>query len=302
MIVDPTNGYVWEVWETWLNSGAWQGANGARFNLNSDTLRPAGWTSGDAGGLSIFAATARYDECQRGQVEHALRLIVKHTTGGYIYPATHSINQSSSANEPQMGQRLRLPASFVIPSNWSIQSKAVAYALKKYGGIITDIGSIFSFSNAPDSRWTGSEFDDIFNNLTVSSFEVVQPTTITTGPRTASPAAPTANAGSNQSSSTLSTTLSGSATGTGITTQWSLYSAGFGYTQPGTANFGNASSLSTTVTFSAQGTYLLVLSVDDNLHQRSLTAVCMLLSTAACRPRSRQAPPQRPILRRPANP
>ena len=40
---------------------------------------PAGWTSGDAAGLPMFPALVRYDECQRGMVEHALRLVVAKT-------------------------------------------------------------------------------------------------------------------------------------------------------------------------------------------------------------------------------
>jgi hypothetical protein len=287
LIVDPLNAdgnsYTWETWRTVLGSDTpwtgWTACNGAQFNLTTGAPRPAGWTSGDAGGLSIFAGTVRYDECERGQVEHAVRLIVKHTQGGYLYPATHEINQSSNTNEPKMGQRLRLPASFVVPTTWSKESQALCYALKKYGGIITDLGSIFSFSNAPDSRWTGNEFSDIENNLTINSFEVVQPTTATTGPRTASPAPPTASAGSNQNISSYTTTLNGSATGTNVVTQWYLYPNGFGYTQPGTANIGNPSALSTTVTFSAQGVYLLVLSADDNLHAVAYSGVYVTVNT-----------------------
>src|SRR3954468_14179128 len=89
IMVAPGAGSVWETWQMKLTSSGWQASNGAKFNLNSDALRPAGWTSGDAAGLSMFVATVRYDECQRGMVEHALRLVVKRSRKEYIYPATH---------------------------------------------------------------------------------------------------------------------------------------------------------------------------------------------------------------------
>ncbi len=37
-----------------------------------------------------------------------------------------------------MGERLRLKASYVIPTNWPIADQAVARALKKYGAIVAD--------------------------------------------------------------------------------------------------------------------------------------------------------------------
>src|SRR5881394_4664109 len=89
IIVAPGTGSFWETWQMKLTQSGWQSSNGAKFNLNSNVLRPAGWTSGDAAGLSMFVATVRYDECQRGMVEHALRLVVKRTRKEYIYPATH---------------------------------------------------------------------------------------------------------------------------------------------------------------------------------------------------------------------
>ena len=78
--------------------------------------------------------------------------------------------------------------------------------------------------------------------------------------------APVVNAGSNQTI-TLPTnvvTLTGSFTddgipGIGVTTQWSKVSG------PGTVTFGNAAALSTTATFSVQGSYVLQLAANDGL-------------------------------------
>ena len=141
----------------------WEASNGAKFDLNSDALRPAAWTSGDAAGLPMFPALVRYDECERGMVEHALRLVVKHTRADFIYPARHyaSVPYTTDANVPAMGQRLRLKSSFAVPDNWTVQEKAVLRAFKKYGALVADNGNFFSISVTPDDRWPGGAFDHL---------------------------------------------------------------------------------------------------------------------------------------------
>jgi len=230
--VAPGTGAFWETWQAKLVDNAWQASNGAKWNLNSNALRPAGWTSADAAGLPLFPALVRYDECQRGMVEHALRLVVKRTRVGPIYPATHaaSVGNLTNANIPAMGQRLRLKASFVIPTTWSKEEKAVLLGLKKYGAIVADNGGFFSVSVCPDSRFPGGCFDHL-STISISNFEVVQTTGPTEGPR--SPGAPSANAGADFSIPFGSTaSLHGAVTGAG-TVRWTR-AAG-----PGAVTFGN---------------------------------------------------------------
>ena len=64
----------------------WHAGSGAIFNLRSNHLRPAGWTSADAAGLPIFPGLARYDEVARGTIDHALRFTVERTRNTYVYP------------------------------------------------------------------------------------------------------------------------------------------------------------------------------------------------------------------------
>ena len=52
---------------------AWAAGSGAIWNLRSNKLRPAGWTSADAAGLPILPGLARYDEVAAGAIDHALR-------------------------------------------------------------------------------------------------------------------------------------------------------------------------------------------------------------------------------------
>ena len=89
IVVQPGAGFFWETWQAQLGGTNWQAANGAIFNLNTNGLRLAGQTSGDAAGFPMFPALVRYDEAERGMVEHACRLVVAKSLKAYIYPATH---------------------------------------------------------------------------------------------------------------------------------------------------------------------------------------------------------------------
>src|SRR5580700_4331418 len=184
IMVAPGVGAIWETWQMKLTSNGWQASNGAKFDLNSNALRPAGWTSGDAAGLPMFPALIRYDECERGMVEHALRLCVPHTRREYIYPANHYASSipATSINYPAMGQRLRLKSSFVIPSSWTMEEQAILRALKKYGALVADnSGGFFSISVSPDNRFPGNAFDHL-STVGIDNFEVIQTTGPTEGP------------------------------------------------------------------------------------------------------------------------
>ena len=51
----------------------WTAGSGARWDLDSNALRPKGWTSADAAGLPILPGLARFDEVVAGEMDHALR-------------------------------------------------------------------------------------------------------------------------------------------------------------------------------------------------------------------------------------
>jgi hypothetical protein len=270
--VRPGNGMIYETWNALLVGTNWQAANGAIFNLNTNGLRPAGLTSGDAAGLPMFPALVRYDEAERGMVEHALRITVKRSRyNNYIYPATHFAAPSgnTSTNLPSMGQRLRLKAAFVIPANWTKEETALALALKKYGALVADNGSILGISVAPDERWPngGNCFDDL-SGLVITNFEVIQTTGTNEGPRSAG--APTANAGPDQVvPAGPPVQLQGvvAFSNSPPVIQWRLYSG------PGTVTFANAALTNTTANFSAPGIYTLELSADDGVHAVAYDAV-----------------------------
>jgi hypothetical protein len=278
IIVQPGIGKIYETWMALRIGTNWQAANGAIFDLNTNGLRPDGYTSGDAAGFPMFPALVRYDECERGMVEHACRLVVVVSRSEHIYPARHDAGSvdASQTNYPAMGQRLRLKASFVIPGTWTKEEKALALGLKKYGAMVSDnSSSFFSISITPDNRW-GNAFTHLTGSgaIAITNFEVIQSTSTNEGPR--SPGAPTANAGADQSVS-----LAGGAqlhgvvnsSGNAPVIQWKLYSG------PGAVTFGNASLTNTTATFSAPGVYTLMLSADDSVHAVAYDAVVVTVTS-----------------------
>jgi hypothetical protein len=276
IIVQPGNGFIWETWQAKLVGTNWQASNGAKFDLKTNAMRPAGWTSGDAAGLPMFPALPRYDECERGMVEHACRVVVKRSRREYIYPANHyaSSTPATQTNVPAMGQRVRLKSGFVIPANWAKEEKAILLALKKYGAIVADNGNFFSISVTPDDRWPANAFSHL-SSVSITNFEVIQATGPTEGPRSAG--APRASAGADQSAAVgLPVVLNGSVSWTGAAPaiQWKVYSG------PDTATFGNLAQTNTTATFSAPGTYTVMLSADDAVHAVAYDAAIITVTQA----------------------
>jgi hypothetical protein len=149
----------------------WHAGSGAIFNLRSNHLRPAGWTSADAAGLPILPGLARYDEVARGVIDHALRFTAPCTARAYVYPARHEASTCSGSSLPPMGVRVRLKASIDI-SRLPYQARVVAQALKSYGMILADNGSPWYISGAPNAGWNNDALH-LLGRLTGRDFEVV---------------------------------------------------------------------------------------------------------------------------------
>jgi hypothetical protein len=148
----------------------WKAGSGAIFNLRSDKLRPAGWTSADAAGLPILAGLAIYGEAASGAIDHALRFTAPCTSAHYVYPARHEAG-TCGAGAPPMGLRVRLKASVNI-SHLPGQARIVAQALKTYGMILADNGSPWYISGAPSAHWNDDALHEL-DQLTGRDFQVV---------------------------------------------------------------------------------------------------------------------------------
>lgn len=133
----------------------WSAGSAAIFDLRSNQLRPAGWTSADAAGTPIMVGMARYDEVEAGRIGHALRFTTLHTRRAYLWPARHFASSSNDPNRPPMGQRFRLRKDIDI-SNFSPQTKVILTALKEYGMILSDNGGDWYISGSFDTRWSSA--------------------------------------------------------------------------------------------------------------------------------------------------
>lgn len=179
LIVDRDSWKLYEIFDARKVAGQWTGGSGAIFDLNSNDLRPAGWTSADAAGLPIFPGLVRYDEVvEQGEIRHALRFTVSRSRRAYVHPARHFASSNTSANLPPMGMRVRLKADFDI-SPFPLNVQVILRALKTYGMFVADNGSDWYISGAPDSRWDDDELSSL-REVKGRDFEVVQMGTIVT--------------------------------------------------------------------------------------------------------------------------
>jgi hypothetical protein len=167
--IDVSTCRLWEMYDASKSGSSWSGGSGAIWDLHSNALRPAGWTSADAAGLPIFPGLVRHEEVAAGSIKHALRFTAPDTCG-YIYPARH-LTAPECSNLPPMGLRVRLKANVDI-SGFGPNARVVLTALKRYGMILADNGSPWYVSGVPSSQWDDDEFHQ-FHTLHGSDFEVV---------------------------------------------------------------------------------------------------------------------------------
>jgi hypothetical protein len=175
LVVDRARCKLFELFRAFFVSRGrdhWNADGGVDWNLRSASLRRDGFTSADAAGLPIFPGLIRFDEVQRGRVDHAIRLVVESTRDAWIHPASHCAGDTSSANAPPMGLRLRLKGSYDL-GRFSGPAKVIARAMKDYGFIVADNGSNWYFSGTSDRRWPDGNLNQL-KRLSGSAFEVVR--------------------------------------------------------------------------------------------------------------------------------
>jgi len=166
LIVQRGTCRLYELYALRRAGSGWAAGSGAIWNLKSNALRPATWTSADAAGLPILPGLARY-----GDLDHALRFTAPRTRRAFIYPARHYASDSNDPGLPPMGLRVRLKASFDT-SGFPPQARAVLETLKRYGMILADNGSPWYVTGAPDSRWSNDDLHAL-GRVHGSDFEVV---------------------------------------------------------------------------------------------------------------------------------
>lgn len=169
LIVDTDACALYEIYDADLNGAQWSGGSGAIWDLKSNALRPAGWTSADAAGLPILPGLARYDEIAAGEIKHALRFTAEQTAG-YIWPARH-LTSPAQDGIPPMGARFRLKAGFDI-SPFPPELQILLRAFKTYGIVLADNGANWYVGGAPDEHWN-NDMLHLLDVLKGGDFEAV---------------------------------------------------------------------------------------------------------------------------------
>ncbi len=172
LVVDRDNCLLYELYHAFPRAdGSWNADSGAKYDLRSNALRTAGWTSADAAGLPMFPGLVRYEEMASGEILHAIRFTAPETRRAYVWPARHYASDSDDPDLPPMGQRFRLKTSFDV-SGYSAPVQVILRAMKTYGIILADNGAPWYISGSPDKRWDNEMLHEM-DNIDGSNFEAV---------------------------------------------------------------------------------------------------------------------------------
>ncbi len=172
IVVNKDTCRLYETWATRHSGQQWFAGSGASWLLESNALRPNGWTSADAAGLPILPGLLRFDEVAARTIDHAIRFTTDVTSTRYLWPARHQAGSTSNYAYPPMGARFRLKSSYKISASLRADTRAVLVAMKKYGLVLADNGSPLYFQGTADTRWSGPFIEEL-KQIPASAFEAV---------------------------------------------------------------------------------------------------------------------------------
>jgi hypothetical protein len=180
LMLDHSACSLYELYNARYSSGGSTAGSGAVFNLVSNQLRPAGWTSADAAGLPILPGLLRPEEVSAGYVGHAIRFTAQRTDRSYLWPARHQAGAASDPTLPPMGARFRLAAGF-DEGPYSPETRVVLEAMKHFGMILADNGSNWFFQGAASNSW-GTTLLSQLKQVPAAAFEAVDESSLMISP------------------------------------------------------------------------------------------------------------------------
>ena len=183
LIVNKSTCTLYELWQAHYSAKGSTAGSGAVWNLRSNALRPAGWTSADAAGLPILPGLLNFSQIQQavrtGQpITHAIRFTARVTADAYVWPAKHEAGSGSSASRPPMGARFRLKAGFNVAGfcrasqPYCADAKAVLVEMQHYGLILADNGSNWYFGGAAYPQWP-DDLVSLLKKIPARNFQAV---------------------------------------------------------------------------------------------------------------------------------
>jgi len=266
IVVDRDHCMLYEMYRAERQpDGSWNADSGAKFDLQSNALRPATWTSADAAGLPMLPGLVRYDEVASGAIKHALRFTANNIQENYVWPGRHLYPANPNLNLPPYGQRFRLKASFDI-SRFSPQVQVILTALKTYGMFLADNGSPWYISGAPNPGWNDDALVNELRNVKGVDFEAVDESSLMVDPNsgqartTGTPLTPTKTPTFTPPPTHTATPTPTATTGSGLSTTYDDRDPGFVWsgswqTYDGSGPYNNTTHYSKTPGNSVQFTF-----------------------------------------------
>jgi Kelch motif protein len=180
LMIDRDTCILYELYTAHYAPGGSTAGSGAIFDLRSNGLRPAGWTSADAAGLPIFPGLIRRDEVDAGNIDHAIRLTAQHTDRRYLWPGRHHAGEADDPNLPPMGAWFRLKATFDI-SGFLPETQVILRAMKQHGLILADNGLDWHFGGASENGWSNDVLDEL-KSVRAGAFQAVDTSSMIVDP------------------------------------------------------------------------------------------------------------------------
>ena len=172
LMVDADECVLYELYDAHWNGGDPWAGSGAVFDLGSNALRPKGYTSADAAGLSIFAGLIRRDEVEAGVIDHAIRFTAQLTDKRFLWPARHQAGAADNRQLPPMGAWFRLRRNFPL-AGYLPETTVVLRAMKVHGMVLADNGSNFYFGGASEAGWSNAVLDEL-KSIPGTAFQAVR--------------------------------------------------------------------------------------------------------------------------------
>jgi hypothetical protein len=183
LMVNKSTCTLYELWQAHYSAKGSTAGSGAVWNLRSNTLRPAGWTSADAAGLPILPGLLNFAQIQQAvatgkPIMHAIRFTAQTTADAYVWPARHEAGSGSTATLPPMGARFRLKANFNVAGfcrgsqPYCADAKAVLVEMQHYGLILADNGSNWYFGGTAYPQWP-NDLVSLLKEIPARDFQAV---------------------------------------------------------------------------------------------------------------------------------
>ena len=183
IMVNKNTCTLYELWHAHYSAKGSTAGSGAIWQLTSNKLRHAGWTSADAAGLPILPGLLNYSQVKAAvksgkPITHAIRFTAQQTQSAYLWPARHEAGSGSNPNLPPMGARFRLKASFNIAGFCAASApdckdaKAILTEMRHYGLILADNGSNWFFQGTAYPQWPNA-LVSLLKQIPASAFQAV---------------------------------------------------------------------------------------------------------------------------------